>query len=279
MFIKVAVETLQPLTLVATRLLIGCVGLLIVVRQRGLTLPGDGRTWRHLLVVGVVNVALPFVLITWAESGPGGLDSGIASILNSTVPLFSILLAGFLLRMETVTRGTVLGIVTGFVGVVLLFSQDGLTQLAQLAPYLAVTLAAVGYAAGTVYARRNLSGVQPVLLATGQLLVAAFFVVAAAFLFEDLGQQSFTWPALLSVLWLGLLGSCLAYILYFYVLQEWGATRTTLVTYLIPVVGVAAGVLVLGERLDWRTVLGAILILSGVGLVNWRPGRGRAGLR
>jgi drug/metabolite transporter (DMT)-like permease len=129
-----------------------------------------------------------------------------------------------------------------------------------------------------VYARRNLSGIKPVLLATGQMLVAAAFILVAAFLFEDAGRQRFTWPAALSVLWLGLLGSCLAYILYFFVLQEWGATRTTLVTYLIPVVGVAAGVLFLDERLDWQAIMGALLILSGVGLVNWRPGHRRPGL-
>ena len=107
----------------------------------------------------------------------------------------------------------------------------------------------------------------------GQLFMADVFVFVMAFLFDDFGQQTFTLQAVGALLWLGLFGSCIAYILYFYVLQEWGATRTTLVTYVVPIVGVAAGVLFLREQLDWRMFVGGLLILSGVGAVNWRPAR------
>jgi len=268
MFIKVAVQSVQPLTLVASRLLIGTAGLVLIMRLRGLHFPQQRRIWGHLIVIGAVNVAIPFVLITWAESGVQGLDSGVTSILNSTVPLFSIVIAGVLWQMEQVTGGKVLGLLVGFGGVLVLLSRDGLGSWGNVLPVLAVTTAAACYAAGSVYARRMLHGIRPVVLAAGQLLVAAVIVLPAALLLEDWGNQSFPPQTILALFWLGLMGSCLAYIFYFIVLQAWGATRTTLVTYLIPVVGVTAGVLFLGEELHWQIVAGGLLILSGVGTVN-----------
>lgn len=271
MFIKIAVQSLEPMTVVAFRLLIGWLGLYMIARWRGVALPTSRRVWLHIAVIGVVNVAIPFVLITWAESGPQGLDSGIASILNSTVPLFSIVIAGFILHMERVTAGSVLGLLIGFAGVVLLFSRNGISEPGSLLPQLAMILAAACYAVGTIYARRYLRNVRPVALALGQLLMADIAVFAMVFTFEGFAGQQFTLAAVGSLLWLGFLGSCLAYILYFYILQEWGATRTVLVTYVVPVVGVAAGVVFLAEQLDWRIFVGGLLILSGVAAVNWRP--------
>lgn len=271
MFIKIAVQTVQPVTLVTVRLLIGWLGLLLVMRWRGASIPRDWRLWRHLLVVGVVNVAVPFVLIVWSESGERGLDSGVASVINSTVPLFSILIAGLILQMESVTGNKILGLLVGFGGVVLLLSRGFGGQIGGLLPYLAVVTAAACYAIGSAYARRHLQGIRPVVLAAGQLFVADVAVFIAALFLEDFGAQRFPPSTILALLWLGLMGSCLAYILYFYVLQQWGATRTTLVTYLIPVVGVTAGVLFLGETLDWRLLAGGALILGGIGTVNLRP--------
>ncbi len=273
LFIKVALETLQPLTLVGLRLLIGWLALGVIMRWRGLTLPASWEIWRHLLVLGVVNTALPFVLITWGESGDRGVSSGVASVLNSTVPLFSIVLSGMLLRREEVTLGTIIGLLVGFGGVMLLLSRNLGWDWRNLLPQLAIVLAALCYAAGSAYARAKLRQVGPVTAAFGQLLVADVFVWAAALLFEDFGGQQLTWSAVGALLWLGVLGSCLAYIFYFFILQRWGATRTTLVTYLLPVVGVSAGALVLGELVDWRLLVGGLLILSGVGAVNWRPRR------
>lgn len=273
MFIKIAVETLDPLIVVAFRLLIGWVGLFLIVRLRRVPLPRDRAVWLHLGVVSVINVAIPFILIVWAESGPHGLDSGLASILNSTVPLFSILIAGALLHMERVTAGAVIGLLAGFAGVVLLFGRRSIVDVDAVLPQIAMVMAAAFYAIGTIYARRYLHGIRPVALALGQLLLADVVVFALVFLFGGFSQQGFTWRAAGALLWLGLFGSCLAYILYFYVLQEWGATRTTLVTYVVPAVGVTVGVIFLGEQLDWRIIVGGILILSGVGVVNWRPRR------
>lgn len=271
MFIKIAVQTVQPVTLVALRLLIACLGLFAVLLLRRIRLPREWRIWRHLLVIGVVNVAIPFILIVWAESGASGLDSGVTSIVNSTVPLFSIVIAGFLWRMERVTAAALLGLLVGFSGVVLLLSRGLGSGGAGWLPYLAVLGAAFCYAVGSAYARRYLQGIPAVALALGQLAVAALVALVAALLLESWSAQAFPLPTVLALVWLGLVGSCLAYILYFFVLQRWGATRTTLVTYLVPAVGLTAGILFLNEPVDWRVLAGGALILSGVGAVNIRP--------
>jgi drug/metabolite transporter (DMT)-like permease len=273
MFIKIALRTLEPLTLVALRLFVGWVCLLLIGWWQGIALPREGQVWQRLIVMGLLNTAVPFALISWAQSGVNGVDSGVASVLNSTVPLFSIVLAGVILKAEAVTSGRVLGLFVGFAGVVLLLGRDLSGEWGGIVPQLAVILASFFYAVSSSYARRYLQGVHPVVLATGQLLAADVLMVTAAILFEDFSRQSLPWATIGAVLWLGLLGSCLAYILYFYVLQNWGATRATLVTYLLPVVGVTAGVLFLSETLDWRLVVGGLLILSGVGVVNWRASR------
>ena len=271
MFIKIAVQTVQPVALVAVRLLIGSLGLLVVLRLRQVRLPRQITIWRHLAVIALINVALPFVLIVWAESGEQGLDSSVASIVNSTVPLFSIVIAGFILQMERVTPASIFGLLLGFAGVVLLMSRDAQANSTSLLPYLAVLGAALCYASGSVYARRYLQGIAPVALALGQLSLAALFAVIVSLLTEPWSANSFPPATILSLLWLGLVGSMLAYIVYFFVLQHWGATRTTLVTYLIPAVGLVAGVLILNEPVDWRLIAGGALILSGVGTVNLRP--------
>lgn len=274
LFIKIAVRTMPPWTLVAFRLSIGLVGLLVVVWLQGLTLPRDWTTWRRLGTLGLFNSAVPFILITWAESGEQGLDSGVASVLNSTVPLFSIIISGVILKVETVNLRTVGGLSIGFMGVVLLVSRDFAGEFVGLMPYAAMIVASILYAIASAYARRHFQGVPAVITATGQIGSAALVTLIGAFVLEDLASQSLAellpLPSLLAILSLGFFGSCIAYILYFFVLQNWGATRTTLVTYLIPVVGVTAGALVLNEVVDWRLLVGGLLILGGVGTVNLR---------
>ncbi len=273
LFIKVALRTLEPFTLVSLRLLVGLFGLTVVMILSQQALPRNWSIWRHLVLLGIVNTAVPFVLITWAESGQDGVDSAVASVLNSTVPLFSIVIAGSLLKIEEVTLGRVVGLLVGFFGVVLMLSRGFSGERGSLAANLAVICAAFCYAFSGAYARLRLQAINPVVVATGQVLIADAAVWVMALLLEDLSQQSLPVATIAALLWLGLLGSCLAYILYFFVLRRWGATRTTLVTYLLPVVGVSVGVVILGEDLDWRLILGALLILSGVALVNWRPRR------
>lgn len=270
-FIKIALETVEPLTLVAIRLLIGWLGLVVILRLRGLKYPREFTIWRHLIFMGVVNTAIPFVLITWAESGINGVDSGVAAVLNSTVPIFSILIAGVVLRTERLRIGSIGGVLVGFTGVILLLGQDFAGEFGKLIPSIAIIAASLCYAISGNYGRANLRDVHPVVAAAGQLLVAAILLVIIAALFEDIGSQQLVPSTIAALLWLGLLGSCLAYILYYFILSNWGATRTTLVTYIIPIVAVAAGVVFLNEPVTWQLVIGGLLIMSSIALVSWRP--------
>jgi drug/metabolite transporter (DMT)-like permease len=274
LFIKIAVQTLSPLTMVGFRLLIGWIALLVILKAQRLSLPRDRSTWRHLLFMGAFNTALPFVLFTWAESGTNGVDSSVASVLNSTVPLFTIVLAAWVFHTEAITGGRVLGLLTGFLGVMLLFAPTlSRSQASSLLPYFAILVATFCYAISSIYARKFLQGIKPVILAFCQLLIADILVWIAAFLVDDFAAQSFTGTTIFALVWLGLMGSCFAYLFYFYVLQSWGATRATTVTYLLPMVGVTSGVIFLGEQLSVYLIAGAALILVGVWVVNWQPGQ------
>jgi len=219
--------------------------------------------------LGIINTAIPFTLISWGEQS---IDSAVASILNGTVPFFTLLIAHLALSDERMTAQRLWGLLAGFGGVVLLLSRDlswGQFQ-ADLLGQLAILGAAVSYAVGIVHARRNLSGVAPLTQALVSVGVAAAFIWIAAFNAEAgnlVPAQPLTWLALG---WLGLLGTVLAYALYYYLVQTIGPSRTSMVTYVMPVIGVGLGVAFLDEPLTWQLGAGAALILSGVWIVNRR---------
>ncbi len=265
-WIKIAVGEVGPFVLVAFRLLFGILGLAVVLFFNRPIAPMDRRTWQNLLILGITNTALPFVLISWAEQH---IDSAVASILNSSVPLFTMVIAHFALTDDRMTPRRVLGLLVGFAGVVVLTVRDiggdvRLNLLAQGAMILAVLF----YAGSSVMARRNTKGIQPAVQALIPLLSAEAFITTGALLVESPIQfptLPMTWIALI---WLGLIGSCLAYLFYFYLLHSIGPTRATMVTYTFPVVGVALGVFLLGETLDIYLVSGAVLILGSLLIVN-----------
>jgi drug/metabolite transporter (DMT)-like permease len=270
LFIKIGVETLPPLSLVLLRVLVGLAILLAVVAATRTPLPRDGRTLGHLLVLGAVNIAIPFWLIGWAEQH---IDSGLAGILQSTSPFFTLLLAATFVHDERITAGRLAGIGLGFLGILLLSAQNvadlGSALGAQrLLAELAVVGASLAYGAGNTYARRNLRNARPLVLAAGQVGAAAV-VVAVLALAVDGGVTLPAVPeAALSVAWLGAVGTGFAYIVFFRLLTGWGPTRASLVAYLLPVVAVILGVVVLGESIDAFFVAGAALIVAGVWVVN-----------
>src|SRR6478752_5377603 len=214
LFIKIGVNHgLEPFTLIMFRLLIGFLLLATVVAIAREPLPRDPRAYGHLFVMGTINIAIPFTLITFAEQT---VDSSLASVINSAVPLFVIVLAAIFLPGEAITVNRLVGLLVGFVG----------------------------------------------LLITGTL----------AFATEHPLSVDWAPEAILAVVWLGLLGSGLAYLSYFRILQRWGATRTSLVAYLLPVWGIALGAIVLGEPIAVTMLIGTALIIGGIALVNARFG-------
>ncbi|MDA1329569.1 MAG: DMT family transporter [Chloroflexi bacterium] len=266
LWIKIAVQEIGPFALVGWRLLFGIVGLLVVVAIRRPEWPRQRKVWLALLVLGLTNTAIPFVLISWAELY---IDSAVASILNSSVPLFTMVIAHLLLTDDRMTRQRVLGLLIGFLGVVVLVWRDLSAGLEfNLLAQGAMILAVLFYAGSSVFARRNTQGLSPTVQALVPLITADIVIWGIAPFAEGpltLPQISLTWIALL---WLGLIGSCIAYLLYFYLLHAVGPTRATMVTYTFPVIGVLLGVIFLKERLDVYLILGAALVVSSLLVVN-----------
>jgi len=281
LFIKIGVEAgLAPFTLVMLRLLIGFGLLSAVVAAAREPLPREARTYGHLVVLGIISIALPFSLITWAEQR---VDSTLASILASAIPLFVIVIAAFALRDERITANRLAGLAIGFAGVAILVGLDvGALADGDLVAKLALVGAAISYASGGVYARRFLHGLRPMIPALLQDGFALVIMTVLAFSFERPLETEFSPEVLVSVVWLGLLGSGIAYLLFFRILARWGATRTSLVAYLMPVFGIALGAAVLSERVDASLLAGAGLVIGGIALVNappdWRSRLARRGM-
>jgi drug/metabolite transporter (DMT)-like permease len=271
MFIKIAVADLAPLTLIAIRLGLGfsfLAGVWLILR---LPLPRERRIYGHLAVLSVISIVLPFWLITWAEQT---VDSALASIINAAVPLFVILIAATTLRDEPITTNRLVGLVIGFGGVVLLTAR-GLGGGSDILGEVALVGSSISYAAGAVYARRTIRSVSP--LAPALIQVGFAFVIAAvlALAIDGTAGLSLTPEAVFSVVWLGIVGSGIAYLAWYRLITRWDATRTSLVTYLLPIVGIALGVAVLGETVDARVLAGTALVIAGIALVNSRFGSRR----
>jgi drug/metabolite transporter (DMT)-like permease len=272
LFIKLAVDDFGTFTLVSLRLLVGATLLWIVIRVAKQPLPRERRVYGHLLVMGIINITIPFLLITWAEAS---VESSLAAILTSPVPLFAIVLSALFLPDEPIRVNGLVGLLVGFVGVVIVTSPGLTGDKSSLAGEIALLGAAFSYAAGAVYSRRNVRGLPPMIPAVFQVTFAAIIVTTLAVVFEHPWTATPDAQAVFSILWLGTLGSGIAYLLVFRLFAHWGATRTTLVAYLLPVVGIVLGYLVLAEPIDGRLILGTTLIIAGVFLVNSRFGKRR----
>ena len=272
LFIKIGVETLPPLSLVAWRLAVGLAVLAVVVVVTRTPLPRDFRTLGHLAVLGAVNIAMPFWLIGWAELH---ISSGLTGILQSVSPFFTLVLAASFVHDEHITRGRVAGIAIGFLGIFVLsapnLAEAGTAAGAErLLGELAVVFASLAYGSGNTYARRALRETRPLVLATGQVAWALLMVIPLALLVDGGISLPRVPEAFLAVGWLGAIGTGFAYLVFFRLLTRWGPTRASLVAYLLPVVAVVLGVVVLGEAVDATFLAGAILIVAGIWVVNRR---------
>jgi drug/metabolite transporter (DMT)-like permease len=268
MWIKIAVQEVGPITLVAIRVLFGLIfGASMIFIQR-IQWPRSFNEWLPFVVLGITNFAMPFFLISWGEKS---IDSAVAAILDATVPLFTIVLAHFLLRDDRMTLPKVLGLLIGFMGVVVLLSKDIGGSPSSLLGEAAVVLASVFYAGSSIYVRKTTVDTPGILRSAGPLVSASLFMWLGAFVFEspiEMPHLGITWVALL---FLGVLGTGLAFVLAYYLIHEIGPTRATMVTYIFPLGGVILGVSFLHEQLTWQLVTGAILIVGSLVVANWTP--------
>ena len=269
LWIKIGVEEMDPATLVAYRISLGAVAMLVFARLTGEHLP---RSWRELIplaALGMIATALPFFLITWGEQY---IDSGTAAVLNSLTPIFSLILAGFVLRTENVSLVRVLGLVTGFAGAALLASREFALRgdaLALLGTG-AVAVAAISYAAGASVSRSMVHGTPRNVVAAGNLTFGAIYIWIFALLTGANAAPPSQLDSIIALLWLGLLGSFLAFVLLYFLISQLDATVATMVTYLFPVVGVTLGVVFLHELLEARLAIGTALVVVGIVVVTLR---------
>ena len=272
-FIKLGVETLPTFTLIASRLLIGLALLATVVVVAREPLPRSPRVYAHFVVMATINIVIPFTLITMAERS---VDSAIAAIINGAVPLVVIVLAALVFHDEPITLNRLAGLLVGYAGVIVIVSPGLLNASAStLSGELALIGSTIAYGIGAVYARRHIRGLRPMIPALFQVAFAFVSVTILAFVIERPLDVTWNGDAILAVLWLGFFGSGAAYLANFRLLSRIGATRTSILAYFLPIVGLVSGAVMFGERIDYVVLAGTAMIIGGVALVNARFGERR----
>ncbi len=263
LFIKIGLEGLTPGQVVWGRLVLGAVALLMISAATRTRLPGDPHLWGHLLVVALLLCVLPFTLFAWAELH---VSSGVASILNATTPLLTMVVALVALPQERLTRERLAGLLLGFAGVLIVLGVGTSPAGGELPGELACLGATASYGAAFVYQRRFVSG-------RGLPALATRYRAGHARRRRHAGRDAAApcdprrtrHPAsCVAVALLGVAGTGLAYVWNTAIVGRWGATNASTVTYLTPLVGVLLGVLVLGERATWNLPVGAAVVVTGV---------------
>lgn len=264
LFIKVAGAEMQPFFLVEIRLGLAAIVLSLI----GLSRPGTFKllreNWRAVTVLGLLNCAIPYVLITWGEIY---INSGLASIFNACTPLWAGALGFVWVWAEKLSPGRVIGLFMGLAGVVLVVSGN-LEHKGNVDPVMwllgqgAVLLASLSYAIAGIYGRNKLKGQPAHIGATGQLITGALIILPFA-LFQ-IPTQMPSWQAIGSIVTLSILGTAIATLLFFWLLSNVGAMGTLLVTYLLPGFALMWGALLLKEPITWGAILGLAFVLLGI---------------
>ncbi|MBI3435126.1 MAG: EamA family transporter [Proteobacteria bacterium] len=272
-FVGVAVKELPPLTIVVLRVALAALALNVIARLMGVKLPSDGRVWAAFFGMGLLNNVIPFALIVWGQTH---IASGVASILNATTPLFTVIVAQFLTSDEKMTGGRCAGVLIGFVGVAIMIGGAAIQSLGvNVMAQLACIAAAISYAFAGVFGRRfKAMGIAPMATATGQVTASSLMLLPAMLVVDQPWGMHFpSFDTIAALLGLALLSTAVAYILYFRILATAGATNLLLVTFLIPVSAILLGVLVLGETLQAKHIFGMALIGAGLAAIDGRPWR------
>ncbi|NIX75817.1 DMT family transporter [Microvirga sp. c23x22] len=270
LFVGVAVRELPPLTIVALRVVMAALALQVVLRGMSVALPKARSVWLAFLGMGILNNAIPFTLIVWGQSH---IASGLASILNATTPLFTVIVAHYLTADERLTGRRLAGVIVGFIGVAIMIGGAAMKALnADVFAQLAVLGAALSYAFAAVFGRRfKAMGIQPMVTAAGQVTASSALLLPLSLMVDHPWTLAVpSTSAIVSLVSLALVSTAFAYILYFRLLARAGATNVGLVTFLIPVSAILFGVMLLGESLEPRQIAGMALIAAGLILIDGR---------
>jgi drug/metabolite transporter (DMT)-like permease len=267
LFIKIALEGLPPMGIALGRIAIGAAVLWAVVVVRHVHVPMDRVLWARLTFVGVVWSAVPFSLFSWGELH---VDSSVAGVYNATTPLFTLIVAIAVFRAERLTAARVGGLLLGIAGVVVVLGPWRGTGTNSLLGQLACLVAAMSYGVAINYVRRYISplGLDTIVTTAVQLTTATALLVVATPVGG--GTVHVTAAVATAVLALGALGTGIAYVLMNSLIRDVGATSASLVTFVIPVVAVALGVIARGEPVTWNLFAGAAVVIVGVALAEGR---------
>lgn len=273
-FIKLGVATIPPVTLIAGRTLIAGLLLLLIMQWRGVRLPADAATWRRFLFQACLNSVIPWTLIAWAERS---VDAGLATILNSTSPIFTFFLTLAIAQQDRPTFRKLFGVVAGMAGICLIIGVQALHGLGeQLIAQIAIVIATVCYAGGAVFSR-GFKGFDPMAPAAGSLLCGAAALLPISLVVERPWTIMPSTASLLALLGLAIFSTAIAFVIYFRLIQTLGSVGTTAQAYLRVPIGVALGVLLLGETLSPTAWIGLGCVVIGVAAMTIPARRPAAG--
>ena len=260
-FIKLGVATIPPTTLIAARTLVAGLLLLVIMRARGLRLPRDVDTWRRFLLQAFLNSVIPWTLIAWGERS---LDAGLATILNSTSPMFTFFLTLAITRHETLSVRKLFGVMIGMAGIGLIVGVQALSGLGeQLVAEIAVVVAAICYAGAAIFSR-GFKGLDPMAPAAGSLLSGAMVLIPVSLVVDRPWTLAPSIGSMLALMGLAVFSTAFAFVIYFRLIQTLGSVSTTAQSYLRVPIGVALGVLFLGESLTETAWVGLACVFIGV---------------
>ncbi len=280
-WIKIALLEIPPTQIVSLRVTIASIGLVVLMGLYKQHLPRTLELWKKMSILSLLSIITPFMFLSW---GVTQISSALTGVLNGTIPLFTVCIAHYFLPDERLNRTKFMGLVFGFSGSVLLVkagqAEATINSLAAansnpqgaLLGALAVLFASMCYGFGAIYVKKKLSHVEATTKATTVTLIAAVVLTTIHIVITlaqskplSLPVQPNTWMALI---WMGLIGSCFAYVAYFWLLKEWGPTRVSFVMYLAPLVAVTIGTIALKERAGPELIIGGTLVLMGVAIAN-----------
>src|ERR1700687_5410876 len=260
-FIKLGVATIPPVTLIAARTLIAGLLLLAIMHGRGLRLPKDAATWRRFLFQACLNSVIPWTLIAWAERS---LDAGLATILNSTSPIFAFFLTLAVTRHEAISARKLFGVAAGMAGIRLIVGVQALAGLGeQLAAEIATVVATVCYAGGAIFSR-GFQGLDPMAPAAGSLACGAALLGPVGVVVPQPWTVAPSVSSLMALLALAVFSTALAFVIYFRLVQTLGSVGTTAQAYLRVPIGVALGGAFLGEKLTATAWICLACVVVGV---------------
>jgi drug/metabolite transporter (DMT)-like permease len=268
-FIKIGVETIPPVTFIAARTLIAGSILIVILRLRGLALPRDPAAWRRFLLQACLNSVIPFTLIAWAEQT---VDAGLATILNSTTPIFTFLLTVLITRHEPVTGRKLFGVAAGLSGICLIIGVEALEGVGRdLWSQLAILLASLAYGGAAIFGK-NFKGLDPMMPAAGSMISGAIILVPISLIVDKPWTLSPSIGSVLALFGLAIFSTALAFAIFFRLVQSLGSVGTTSQAYLRVPIGVGIGVVFLGEAVSQTAWIGLACVVVGV-VAMTLPGR------